>query len=99
MNSNNLTPVSPNALERFAPDPRRTTWDPCRRVIHYPPLHNTAESSTGQAASPSSPSEGVTAGAGGEIHRSVQLSCGEHTDYGEPLSRQALGLYAEALDP
>ena len=42
----------------------------CMRVIHYPPL--TAASEPSDASLP----------VDGEIERSVQLSCGEHTDYG-----------------
>eukprot|EP01026_Neomeris_dumetosa_P083662 TRINITY_DN9742_c0_g1_i3.p1 TRINITY_DN9742_c0_g1~~TRINITY_DN9742_c0_g1_i3.p1 ORF type:complete len:341 (-),score=21.86 TRINITY_DN9742_c0_g1_i3:67-1089(-) len=43
-----------------------TYW--CVRVIHYPPLKN--------------PKQDVVSKSLGEIHRSTQLSCGEHTDYG-----------------
>ena len=42
----------------------------CMRVIHYPPL-----------AAASEPAN-VALPVDGEIERSVQLSCGEHTDYG-----------------
>ena len=43
----------------------------CMRIIHYPPL---------PAA------EDTSLPADGEIERSTQLSCGEHTDYGAPLN-------------
>ncbi|CAL8466051.1 g5587 [Coccomyxa elongata] len=43
------------------------------RAIHYPPLSQ-GEGQLGQAAS--------QAVAGAEVERHVQLSCGEHTDYG-----------------
>ena len=52
------------------------------RVIHYPPLHNAAEPGTGNATSPALPAESTSGTAAGEIHKRVQLSCGEHTDYG-----------------
>ncbi|CAL5228420.1 g11552 [Coccomyxa viridis] len=47
------------------------------RVIHYPPLQEGKQESGGAAVKGSS-----EAAAGGEIDRAVQLSCGEHTDYG-----------------
>jgi len=55
--------------ERFFEDSR--AGDPywCMRIIHYPPL---------PAA------EDTSLPADGEIERSTQLSCGEHTDYGVP---------------
>jgi len=48
------------------------------RIIHYPPLHSSrpaAEAAEAMAAA-------REAAAGGEVARSTQLSCGEHTDYG-----------------
>ena len=58
---------------------------PYPSVIHYPPLHNAAEPGMGHASSPALPAESSGRTAAGEIHKSVQLSCGEHTDYGVPL--------------
>lgn len=51
----------------------------CTRVIHYPPLaegtsHRKREGGIREAA--------AAALQGAEVERSVQLSCGEHTDYG-----------------
>ncbi|DBA89756.1 TPA: hypothetical protein ACH3X2_004633 [Trebouxia sp. C0005] len=51
----------------------------CTRVIHYPPLaegtsHRKREGGIREAA--------AAAVQGAEVERSVQLSCGEHTDYG-----------------
>lgn len=51
----------------------------CTRVIHYPPLaegtsHRRREGGIREAA--------AAALQGAEVERSVQLSCGEHTDYG-----------------
>eukprot|EP01023_Acetabularia_acetabulum_P000563 TRINITY_DN10231_c0_g1_i2.p2 TRINITY_DN10231_c0_g1~~TRINITY_DN10231_c0_g1_i2.p2 ORF type:complete len:357 (-),score=53.37 TRINITY_DN10231_c0_g1_i2:292-1362(-) len=44
-----------------------TYW--CMRIIHYPPLQSAHQTNVEQQKQ-------------GEIHRSIQLSCGEHTDYG-----------------
>lgn len=55
------------------PEVGRTTADTSywvTRVIHYPPL--------AQGSAQSGPQQRQA----GEIERSVQLSCGEHTDYG-----------------
>lgn len=45
----------------------------CVRVIHYPPLITGGRSGSAGARA---------AIEGAEVHRSTQLSCGEHTDYG-----------------
>lgn len=44
------------------------------RIIHYPPLEQAAASSGSEST--------LAAFQGEEVERSVQLSCGEHTDYG-----------------
>ena len=44
----------------------------CMRIIHYPPLPAAEDTSL--------PPDG-------DIERSTQLSCGEHTDYGMPHTR------------
>ncbi|KAK9822807.1 hypothetical protein WJX81_000986 [Elliptochloris bilobata] len=51
------------------------------RVIHYPPLPQAAAAELPERAVPRG--NGAAAAArGAEVERSVQLSCGEHTDYG-----------------
>ena len=62
--------------ERFFEGERAGDSYWCMRVIHYPPL--AAASASVSAALP----------VDGEIERSVQLSCGEHTDYGARLLTQ-----------
>ncbi len=62
----------------------------CMRVLNYPPLSDSPSRDGGG----SSPVQGGAARQG-EIDRSVQLSCGEHTDYGMlTLVNQQLGVTA-----
>lgn len=49
------------------------------RIIHYPPLQSSRPSAEEAAEAMAAARE---AAAGGEVARSTQLSCGEHTDYG-----------------
>jgi isopenicillin N synthase-like dioxygenase len=60
--------------ERFFEGERAGDSYWCMRVIHYPPL-----AAVSASASASLPVDG-------EIERSVQLSCGEHTDYGARIA-------------
>ena len=61
--------------ERFFEEDRAGDSYWCMRIIHYPPLL--------AAEAPSDVSLPVD----GEIERSTQLSCGEHTDYGAMQTR------------
>jgi isopenicillin N synthase-like dioxygenase len=48
------------------------------RIIHYPPLQSSRPATEAAQATAAA----RVAAAGGEVARSTQLSCGEHTDYG-----------------
>lgn len=58
----------------------------CMRIIHYPPLSEGTEHkglvTPAEAEATTISREAAAAAQGSEVSRAVQLSCGEHTDYG-----------------